>query len=515
MPTSRRDILLQGCAIGAGVIASSVAGIVALAQAQPPLRRSLHGMASNDPILQAWRDGVRLLKAQPASNPVSWANFAAIHGSAAGFNICPHGNWYFLPWHRAYLVSYERAVRQLTGHDDFALPYWDWTQDRQMPAAFVDPMFDGKPNALFETQRDASPMDSLPDTTVGPAVISQILTEAPFETFGTSRPVGQNDLNQAWLSAEFSGTSGTLEGTPHNLVHVFVGGIMGQANSALDPLFMMHHCNIDRLWWLWNQAGQADSPDPLWVNMPMQNNFFNPDGTPYSPMVAELLAPEPLGYTYATAPSPVSVAASGARVASATVAAQFDKLKSLYAIPNLTTAKAAGITAYVGANTLVATTVKHLDIPVEVSVDDINTVARRTSTPSGEAMFNLGMAREAAVTGPRAYAFIRDIEYAEQGNTEYRVFINCDYLSPATPATDRHYVGSFGFFGRHDGHGGHEARKPSISVDLTSALQRVFGASGAATGRIKIQVQPVALRPKDKASGTAKPSRVEIAFVSG
>ena len=89
MTISRRDALLQGCAIGVGVIAANVPGIVALAQPQPPLRRSLSGMALNDPILQAWRDGVRLLKARPATNSVSWANFAAIHGSANCFQSVP------------------------------------------------------------------------------------------------------------------------------------------------------------------------------------------------------------------------------------------------------------------------------------------------------------------------------------------------------------------------------------------------------------------------------------------
>ena len=54
---------------------------------------------------------------------------------------------------------------------------------------------------------------------------------------------------------------------------------MGQANSALDPIFMMHHCNIDRIWWMWNQGGGVNSPDPLWTDMTFQNNFFNPDGT--------------------------------------------------------------------------------------------------------------------------------------------------------------------------------------------------------------------------------------------
>ena len=123
MAISRRGVLLRGSAIGVGIIAANVPGLVAFAQPLPPLRRSLHGLALNDPILQAWRDGVRLLKARPASDPVSWANFAAIHGGDAGFNLCPHGNWYFLPWHRAYLLMYERTVRQLTGFSDFALPW--------------------------------------------------------------------------------------------------------------------------------------------------------------------------------------------------------------------------------------------------------------------------------------------------------------------------------------------------------------------------------------------------------
>src|SRR5262245_18644013 len=114
MTISRRKMLLRGCAIGAGLIAANMPGSVALAQAGPFLRRSLLGMAPNDPILEAWRDGVRQLKEASTGN-VTWARFGAIHGSASGFNLCPHGNWYFLPWHRAFLLMYERAVRRLTG----------------------------------------------------------------------------------------------------------------------------------------------------------------------------------------------------------------------------------------------------------------------------------------------------------------------------------------------------------------------------------------------------------------
>jgi tyrosinase len=509
MTVSRRKVLLQGCVIGVGVIAANMPGIVALAQPQPPLRRSLHGMALNDPIMQAWRDGVRLLKARPASNPVSWANFAAIHGGS-NFNLCPHGNWYFLPWHRAYLLMYERAVRQLTGFNDFALPYWDWTTDRQMPAAFVDPTFGGNPNSLFEPQRDASPTDSLPDSTVGQAVINQILLDAPFEVFGTSRPAGQNNLDQSWINCEFCGTFGRLEQTPHNLVHVFVGGIMGQANSALDPLFMMHHGNIDRIWWMWNEGGGVNSPDPLWNNMTFQNNFFNPDGTPYSPKVSDLPIPEPLGYTYNPTPTPPPPTPTNPPV----VVAQYDKIRSIYEMSNLTEGRAAGVTTYFAQNTQTATRDKYLEIPVDVTASSVQTVANRRSPSSGLETLSLDKARQLAVSGPRAYAFLRDIEYAQQENTEYRVFMNCDYLSPETPTTDRHYVGSFGFFGGHGGHAGKESKRPSVAVDLTSTIQRVYGSAADAGGRIRVQVQPVALRPKGKADGTAKPSKVEVAFVS-
>ena len=513
MTTSRRDVLLQGCAIGAGFIAANMTGLEAWAQAAPAssapkLRRSLHGMALNDPILQTWRDGVRLLKA--ASGNISWANFAAIHGSDAGFNLCPHGNWYFLPWHRAYLLMYERAVRKLTSNDDFAMPYWDWTQDRQMPQAYTQKMIGGQPNPLFEAQRDASPTDALPDSTVGSAVINQILTESPFETFGTSRPQGQDSLDQSWINNEFSGQSGTLEATPHNLVHNFVGGIMANSNSSLDPIFMGHHGNIDRIWWMWAQSG-ADSSDPLWRNMPFQNNFFNADGSQWSPKVTDLLEPEPLGYTYVQTP-----VATVSLTQPAALALQADKFTSLYVSPK-GGAKPAGIASWSTEVTQPATIAKYLEVPVDVDAAALAPVASRASLPSGFETLSLPAARQQYLTGARCYAFLRDFDVEKNTNTEYRVFLNCDYLSASTPATDRHYVGSFGFFGNHGGHAhaGKPPKKPSIGLDLTAAIQRIYGSTEDAPGKLRLQIQPVALRAGGNADGSAKPASIEVAIISG
>ena len=79
----------------------------------------------------------------------------------------------------------------------------------------------------------ASLTDSLPDSVVGQGIINQILTQSPFETFGTSRPtdpqeVVQNNLDQSWINCEMCGVNGVLEATPHDLVHGFVGGLMGR-----------------------------------------------------------------------------------------------------------------------------------------------------------------------------------------------------------------------------------------------------------------------------------------------
>ena len=92
------------------------------------------------------RRAVARMKALPQSDPRNWIRFADIHR-----NFCPHANWYFLPWHRAYIRSFERICQELSGKADFALPYWNWTADRQFPAAFrpaiasSNPLFHPRP----------------------------------------------------------------------------------------------------------------------------------------------------------------------------------------------------------------------------------------------------------------------------------------------------------------------------------------------------------------------------------
>jgi len=73
---------------------------------------------------------------------------------------------------------------------------------------------------------------------------------------------------------------GILEGQPHNNVHRCIGGISAppygggfmQANlSPVDPIFWLHHSNLDRIWDIW-QRKQA-----------CQNSPSLPDGAPAKP----------------------------------------------------------------------------------------------------------------------------------------------------------------------------------------------------------------------------------------
>ncbi|WP_254772641.1 tyrosinase family protein [Nitrosospira multiformis] len=97
------------------------------------------------------------------------------------------------------------------------------------------------------------------------AVSLQTLLDAlaprDFLTFASPKTLGHSALTGF----------GVLEGQPHNRVHNCVGGIFTdpkgnttnnggfmQANlSPVDPLFFLHHANIDRLWDVWTRKQLA------------------------------------------------------------------------------------------------------------------------------------------------------------------------------------------------------------------------------------------------------------------
>ncbi len=176
---ARRSFLKSTAALGMTTFAGTLPGLRAAAQATLPLRRSLKDMDLDDPVLVTLREFVAMMSDPArAADPVNWLRFSEIHGSAAGFNLCPHGNWYFLPWHRGYIRSYEVAARALTGDAEFAMPFWDWTAQPDFPAAFGDATFDGNPNPLFVPGRAMTTGDAMSAGVTGQAVMDSIFRQA-------------------------------------------------------------------------------------------------------------------------------------------------------------------------------------------------------------------------------------------------------------------------------------------------------------------------------------------------
>ncbi|NJM90998.1 MAG: tyrosinase family protein [Myxococcales bacterium] len=115
--------------------------------ANRPVRRNVTTMTASDPLIVAYKSAIAQMKALPDSDRRSWRYQARIHN-----DFCPHNNWLFLPWHRAYLFFFERICRKLSGMETFALPYWDWSQEPHVPALF----WGGSTNPLFNSTRAAT-----------------------------------------------------------------------------------------------------------------------------------------------------------------------------------------------------------------------------------------------------------------------------------------------------------------------------------------------------------------------
>jgi hypothetical protein len=159
--------------------------------------------------------------------------------------------WYFLPWHRLMLYEFEGVIREVLHDEDFSLPYWNPVtgnpDDLVLPAVFRDPgttLYDGtrwfwvNGGERIDTPfRDWLTLDALN------------------EKFYIDSPTGSLGFNPR------------LDQNPHFFTHVALGGDMADFSTVGgDPLFYLHHANIDRIWESWNRIGNSNPTDPKYLN---------------------------------------------------------------------------------------------------------------------------------------------------------------------------------------------------------------------------------------------------------
>ena len=312
------------------------------------VREDVWKLAPWDDTLLWYAKATASLRGRSITDPLSWRFQAAVHAYVPSrdplavkdeelpssqvqkrfWGRCQHGSWHFLPWHRAYLACFEQIVRaeivKLGGPNAWALPYWNYSDPDNPTALLVRPEFrdeklpDGSPNALADAERGVNEEWAEIGAKTGDYGLSEedaaldCLKRGNFDTKTTS---GVPSFGGGQMGFAHNGSApGHLEIVPHGSVHGGVGGWLGAFNTAgLDPLFWLHHANIDRLWEVWlKRDGSLENPtDPAWMQGPSQPfEFHDASGQPVSISPKEVVDTTVplLGYRYESTDDPLAQA---------------------------------------------------------------------------------------------------------------------------------------------------------------------------------------------------------------
>jgi tyrosinase len=434
------------------------------------------------------------------------------------WNQCQHQSWYFAPWHRGYLLSLEAQLRQdivsLHGPSDWSLPYWNYFggnkgSQYQIPPAFMAKKLpDGTSNPLYVAMRYGPDGDGniyLP-TAAGKAAHSG---DPNFSSGLVTDKCMKNDVYTGSDSVTklpgFGGpetafwhggnTNGNLEGNPHNLVHVYVGGFISNSDyglmsdpgmAALDPIFYVHHANIDRMWAVWNANGNSNPTDPKWLNGPSDRRFAMPGagGAPsyYTPMQMANLSN--LNYTYQEMPAlpPATHQALSERLSFLGAKAAAEKVKSGPA--PVTLPKKSEL---VGANKGVL----RIQGPVTHTVVKLDPGARRKVIQS------LAKASETALPD-NIYLKVENVRGTSDG-VLLGVYMNLpDDTKPAD--RDKYRAGSLALFGMRRASvkdGPHGGRGLTFLLDITQIVDGMYVAKALDVGSLDVSILPRRKLPAD------------------
>lgn len=338
MRYTRRNFLTTAAITAGGAMLTTRAGR-ALANGDPPpvgaARWHRYDVASSEGqrMLVSYARGVQAMLALPVSDPRNWFRNAFTH-----FLDCPHGNWWFYAWHRGYVGYFEQTIRTLSGDVNFAMPYWDWTRQPQIPAQMFDGVLtptdaayapytrnlnvftdsvqpamkaywdtlssaqraqlDARGYSTFDLlwndvtgyspkqdagvsgnmayaitcgarylSRDNPHLDAKTSIAVDPDTILTGL--APVDFYNETASLSFTSSKTASHVVQPNGSTqfSVLEGQPHNKVHNCIGGVgaidpgpygnMTNFLSPVDPIFFLHHSNMDRLWDVWTRKQLA------------------------------------------------------------------------------------------------------------------------------------------------------------------------------------------------------------------------------------------------------------------
>jgi tyrosinase len=244
--------------------------------------------------LRLLRDGFKQLYG--ISDDRGYAHHAGIHGLPLPIGCDnAHGTPYFLPWHRAYLYFFERALRDRV--PEAMLTWWDWRtgprRPARLPEAFTRRTVGGGANTLYSAEVPKLALDQ------GRRAGMTVSRRTRREPAGPSGLPTADDVRRVLDLRDFLDFSFGLEEL-HNRVHVWTGGHMGMVPfAAFDPVFWAHHTMCDRIWRLWQLRHPGARPPQAILDEALP---------PFRMTVRQTLDVTALGYDYAVASASSDIA---------------------------------------------------------------------------------------------------------------------------------------------------------------------------------------------------------------
>ena len=396
-----------------------------------------------------------------------WATCQAHDGN-------PQREPFFLPWHRMYVFYFERIIRQVSGDASFTLPYWDYS--------IADPAKHGIIPKQFRLQSDPTFKwlfrDNRNSPNLGPQ-LPNVNGGDPIDKFAPGA-LATTALKQGTYlpSGALQGFNRALDRGLHGNVHGLTGAGQNMGSvpwAARDPVFWMHHCNIDRLWASWNKNGGVN-PGGTWLTQTFV--FADENGRKVVGTVNDFKDIAALKYTYDRfEPTPPT-------------------FKPI--VPPVTeTAPAAPATT-----TIVVTTG-----PVSLTAKPARTTLQSKSAT--ESAQNVTERAGTVSATKRWYLMLRGLHAATQPGVLYAVYL--DLPANASPAQYAdHLVGTINFFDAVP-HPGHE----SATVDKTRFVS--FDASEVVRTlrekKLLTATPAVTIVPIGRPAADAKPVVEEISLV--
>ncbi|HSH05292.1 MAG TPA: tyrosinase family protein [Anaerolineae bacterium] len=275
---------------------------------------------------------------------------------SAPMSTMAHGAPHFLPWHRYLLLRMEKDMQTVLNDPTFTLPYWDWddcspgkedgsnpcpqlfeldflgshggaTDDEAIVQGYlidqgyeVNVWVDNTLLTIYNTdgircgsrplQRQTGTnqeTNGLPPSsieTIDDGYLRPLYDIEPYDACSTDDTISFRMFLEGFRPTDtdiFCFSAGNC--ARHGLGHTYIGGDMSFGGAVPEPIFFLHHANVDRIWAMW-QDNNRQNPDtavdygnPGFPDMWRVPLFNFPEV-----MVSDTFDFRALGYEYDTTP---------------------------------------------------------------------------------------------------------------------------------------------------------------------------------------------------------------------